>query len=65
MKDDLKILIVEYVSNHWLDLPQIFNLGVKLNDGWNEVPIEDDLKIFKVEILRKPTVDLTQIQTEA
>jgi hypothetical protein len=26
MEDDLKILNVEYLSNHWLDLIKIFNL---------------------------------------
>jgi hypothetical protein len=28
MEDDLKILKVEYLSNHWLDLPQISRLGL-------------------------------------
>ena len=28
MEDDLKILKVEYLSNHWSDLPQIFNLSL-------------------------------------
>ena len=27
MEDDLKILKVEYLSNHWSDLPQILNLS--------------------------------------
>ena len=26
MEDNLKILKVEYLSNHWLDFPQILNL---------------------------------------
>ena len=26
MEDDLKIVKVEYLSNHWLDLRQILNL---------------------------------------
>ena len=25
MEDDLKVLKVEYLSNHWSDLPQILN----------------------------------------
>ena len=25
MEDNLKILKVEYLSNHWLDIPQILN----------------------------------------
>ena len=28
MEDDLKILKVEYLSNHWSDLPQILNLSL-------------------------------------
>ena len=28
MEEDLKILKVEYLSNHWLDFPQILNLGL-------------------------------------
>ena len=28
MEDDLKILKVEYLSNHWLDFPQILNLSL-------------------------------------
>ena len=27
MEEDIKICKVEYISNHWLDLPQIFNLS--------------------------------------
>jgi hypothetical protein len=29
MEDDLKILNIEYLSNHWLDLNQILNLSFK------------------------------------
>ena len=25
MEDELKMLKIEYLSNHWLDLPQILN----------------------------------------
>ena len=28
MEDDLKILKVEYLSNHWLDVTQIWNLSL-------------------------------------
>ena len=62
MKDDLKILNVEYLSNYWLDLPQILNLGlgdqtkiecglkfdIKTFDGSS---MKDDLKILKVVYL--------------
>ena len=40
MEDDLKILKVEYLSNHWLDFPQILNLSsgdqTKFKNAWNE-----------------------------
>ena len=55
MEDDLKILKVEYLTNHWLDFPQILNLSL----WWP--PIEDDLKISKVEYLSKHWLDLHQI----
>jgi hypothetical protein len=62
-KDDLKILKVEYRSNHWLDLPQTSNLGsgdqtkikydlkyeMKITSDGSSM--EDDLKILKVEYL--------------
>ena len=51
MKDDLKILKVEYRSSHWSDFPQFWNLSLgdqaKIKNSWNE----DDLKILKVEYL--------------
>ena len=28
MEDELKILDVEYLSNHWMDLAQIWNLSL-------------------------------------
>ena len=44
MEDDLKVLKVEYLSNHWSDLLQILNLSwddqTKIKQAWNE----DDLK---------------------
>ena len=57
MEDDLKILKVEYLSNHLLDPTQILNLS--LDDQtilykffeWRQPPMEDDLKILKVEYL--------------
>ena len=51
MEDDLKILKVEYLSNHLSDLPQILNLSwgnqTKLDIVWNE----DKLTIIKVEYI--------------
>ena len=29
MEDDLNILKVEYLSNHWLDFPQILKLSLE------------------------------------
>ena len=64
MEDDLKILKVEYLSYHWLDIPQIFNLWY-----WDQTEIknflnpqtEDNLKILKVEHLSNHWSDLSQI----
>jgi hypothetical protein len=40
LEDDLKILKVEYLSNHSLDPPHIFNLisgdQTKISNAWNE-----------------------------
>ena len=57
MDDDLKILKVEYLSNHLLDHTNILNW--RLYDQsiflgsfkWRQPLIEDDLKILKVEYL--------------
>ena len=38
MEDDLKILKVDYLSNHHSDRPEISNLGpgeqIKINNAW-------------------------------
>ena len=51
MEDDLKILKVKYLINHWLDLSQILNWSsgdqTKVNAAWNE----DNLKLLIVEYL--------------
>ena len=40
MEDDLKILKLEYLSNHSSDLPQTLNLNLgdqtKIKSAWNE-----------------------------
>ena len=40
MEDDLKILKVEYLSDHWPDFPQISNLSLrdqtKIKNAWKE-----------------------------
>ena len=58
MENDLKILKVEYLSNHWSDLPQLLNLSledktkIKNCCTWIQPPLEDNLKILKVKYLR-------------
>ena len=67
MEDDLIIIIMEYLSNHWSDLSQILNLSLsdqtKLSKGFKGrwPPMEDDLKILKVENLSNHWLDLPQI----
>jgi hypothetical protein len=67
VEDDLKILKVEYLSNHWLDLPQILNCSLgdqtKIDNcfKWRQPPMEDDLKIIKVEYLSNHCSDLPNI----
>ena len=43
MEEDLEIWKIEYLSNHWSDLPQILNLSsgdqTKIKNAWNK----DDL----------------------
>ena len=59
MEDDLKLLKGEYLYNHWLDLPQIFNLSrvdqtnIEYCLKWRRPPMEDDLNILNVEYLKK------------
>ena len=43
MEEDLKILIVEYLSNHWLDLHKILNLGSGYQTQIKNVRNEVDL----------------------
>jgi hypothetical protein len=57
---------VEYTSNHWLKLNQIWNLSywdhTRVDEGikWTQPPTKD-LKIWKVEYLSNHGSDLTQI----
>jgi hypothetical protein len=67
MEDDLKILDVEYLSNHWLDIIQIVDLSkgdqtkVYRSLTVKMTPMEDDLKILNVEYLSNLWSDLIQI----
>ena len=69
MEDNLKILIVEYLNNHWPDLPQILNLILRNQTKiqyclkWRQPSMEDNHKILKVEYLSNHSSDLTQILT--
>ena len=67
VEDDLKIWKVEYVSNHWSDLTQIWNLSLYgfakryTSVKWRWPPMEDDLKWrwpqnMKSWILQQPLV---------
>ena len=66
MEGDLNIFKVEYLSNHWLDLPQILNLSIgdqnKMENclNWRWPPMEEELKILKVEYLSNYWSDLPQ-----
>ena len=67
MEDDIKILKVEYLSNHLLDHTQILNLSLYDQTIFcksfkeRRPPMEDDLKILKVEYLSNHLLDHTQI----
>ena len=49
MEDNLKILKVEYLRNHFLDVTQILNLSVNdqtifyKSSKWRRIPVEDSL----------------------
>ena len=70
MEDNLKILKVEYLSNHWSDLLQISNLSLEDQTKINVVlefemkmtsdrpPMDYDLKILKVKYLSNHWSDL-------
>ena len=54
MEEDLKILKVEYLSNHLLNHTQVLNLYLTIlykSRKWRGPQMEDDLKILQVEYL--------------
>ena len=67
MEEDLKILIVEYLSNHLLDHAQILKFSwddqtrFYKSLEWRRPPMDDDLKIVKVAYLSNHLLDHTQI----
>ena len=44
MKDDLKILKVEYLSNYWSDFPKILNLSLMEQTHIKNTQHEDNLQ---------------------
>ena len=54
MEDDLKLLKVEYLSNHFLDHTQILNLDDQTiflkSSKWRRTPMKDNLKNQKWNI---------------
>ena len=56
MEDDLKISNLDYLSNHWSDLPQMLYLSLwdqtKIEDclKWRRLPMEDNHKISNIKI---------------
>jgi hypothetical protein len=69
MEDNLKILDIEYISNHLLDYIQILNLSSDDQTifykffKWRLPLMKDDIKILKVEYLNKQILFHTQILT--
>ena len=66
MEDDLKILKVEYLSNHlgsYSNSKLIFDDQTILYKSfkWRKPAMEDDLKILEVECLSNHLLDPTQI----
>ena len=55
MEDNLKILDVEFLTNHLLDHTQILNLSLDdqsiffKSSKWRQTPMEDNFKILTVE----------------
>jgi hypothetical protein len=67
MEDDLKLLKVEYLHNHWSDLPQIFYLS-RVNQTeieyclkWRRPRKEDNLKNIEYTISQQTLIRSPQI----
>ena len=67
MEEDLKILKVEYLSNHWSELPHKFWINFRGPNKrkqclkWRRPPMEDNLKILNADYLSNHWLDLPQI----
>ena len=65
MEEDLKILKVKYLSNHWSDLTPIWNLSLQnLTKGykgvkWRWTPMEDNLKWEMTSKYEKENISAT------
>ena len=62
MEDDLNILKVEYLSNHWLDFPQILKLSLEDQTKIKNSSNEDDLQwkttlMIKSWISQEPLIE--------
>ena len=70
-EDDLKILKLEYLSNHLLDLTNILNWSLydqsifSQSFKWRRPPMEDNIKILKGEYLSTLLLDPTQISNSS
>ena len=53
MEDDLNILKVEYLSNHWLDFPQILKLSLEDQTKIKNSSNEDNLQWKKTSKYQK------------
>ena len=54
MEEDLKILKVEYLSNHWSDFPQILNLSLGDQTKIKNAHKENDLQWKTTSNGRRP-----------
>ena len=61
MEEGLKLLKVEYLSNHWFDHPQILNFSLGEQIKFINAGSEDDLKILKLEYISNHWLDFPQI----
>ena len=67
LEDDLKVLQVEYIRNHWSDHPQIWNLSLgnvtKIKDclQWRQLLMEDVRKILRFWYLYNHLLDFPQL----
>ena len=59
MEDDLNILKVEYLSNHWSDFPQILRLSLEDQTKIKYASNEDDLQWKTTSTYQKLNISVT------